>query len=414
MASVLEKERIEVIASLGGGSHPAYLIEKDGQKKVIKEGKAKEAEMIEALTEMGVETARIVDARNGCLTLEYVDMPNLAESESFDQDILAKALADFHSKVFNNREKLQNVLEQKPLGEIVKGKIKDIESEGFLERTVKSVFSGGFTDYLRKDFDKLVVSLTEQIPDEVGHNDIRNHNILGNGSRYVLIDMDQVGQGYFGGDLARAAMELKSAGKKIDEKRFKEVYLKKLDVKKTAEDLDKEYDLGKKLTGLWKATSYLRLAEKDASKRNEYSNYVKTYVGEALEAMSSEERDKFVNNLEVNGYRNKYCRKFLDISREYEKENNSWVGRLSQGLGRKFAKFALVGGLAAAAAVGACGYITKTNFETMEKIKAEQSENKAKVSYNKMTAEQEAEKKFQEWEKKDNYSIQKMLLNGLK
>lgn len=413
MVNVLEKEGIEVISALGGGSHPVYLVDFNGQKGVSKKCSEREIKLIDALVEIGVETAQVLDVDGNQVVFEYIDKPNLAE-DNLDQDVLAEALADFHSKVFNNKDRLQSVLEQKPLKEIVKSKIKGIEKESFLERAVKSVFSGGISDYLRKDFDKLIDSLTEQIPDEVGHNDIRNYNILGKGNGYVLIDMDQVGRGYFGGDLARAAMELKSAGKKVDEKRFKEVYLKKLDVKKTAEDFDKEYNLGKKLTGLWKATSYLRLAEKDLSKRKEYTGYVETYVREALEAMTPKERNKFVDNLEVNGYGNRYGKKFLQIAKDYERENSSWVGRLSQNLGRKFAKFALVGGLAAAVTIGACSYITRTNFDTMEKIKAEQNEKKAKVSYNKMTAEQEAEKKFQEWEKSDNYSIQKVLLNGLK
>ncbi|MCK4589963.1 MAG: hypothetical protein KAT77_05965 [Nanoarchaeota archaeon] len=416
---LLEKEGVKVISALGGGSHPVYLGNFDGKKVVTKECSKREIDLVKALIDIGVDTAQILDVNGSQVIFEYIDEPNLAERGDINQDVLAESLADFHSKLYENRHKLKDVLEQKPLGERVKGKIKEIEKESFLERAVKSVFSGTITDYLRKDFDRLIESLTEQIPDEVSHNDIRNYNIMGDGSRYVLIDMDQVGDGYFGSDLARAAMELKAAGKKLDEKRFKEKYLEKLSVKKTAEDFDKEYLLGKKLTGLWKATSYLRLAEKDLDKREEYNGYVETYVKETLGAMSPEERDKFVDNLNVNGYRNRYGKRFLQIAKDYERENDSLINRLGKGLGRKFAKFAAVAGLTAAVTLGTCGYIIKTGHESMrnvEQIKAEETmKNMKREIYldNTPTAESEAEKKFQKWLKNDDYSVKKILSDGL-
>ena len=225
---------------------------------------------------------------------------------------------------------------------------------------------------MKEDFWKKINPLINQIPDEEGHNDLRVFNILGKDKDYVLIDMAEVGQGYFANDLVRIAMSLKAVGKQIDEERFKQVYFDELIndgvVEKTPKQFEKEYNkIAKILTGLGRATTYVKAAEaaKSPGERRMHEKHIDVYVGEALEAMSPKEREAFADYLEVNGFENKYAKEILQRVKDYERENVSLAGRVVRNVGRKCAKvFGL--GMATAASVGLL--VAVYNWTLMSKV----------------------------------------------
>lgn len=310
----------------------AYIDGKNkGQKVILKytEEAGDEARLIGAVSDAGIDTPYVLEATKDYIVLEYKDMKNLADyTGKICPENIAKNLAGFHAKLYENQENLEEkIIDKRTEKERTKDKFSRITKEDKLYRAARALWSGFTSEATRYSFEKELEKLLSQVPDGecVVHRDQTGENSITDGENVNFIDFRWLGKSYFAADVAKLALCLKSEGA-FDEKDFIVAYYNELNsqigtkINKTREQFEKEYKTSKILMGLSWAQVYVDCLD-DLNRKEIAPRRIDTFVHNAFDEMNDKQRNIVLSMLANND--NKYSREMLCSADKWRRKNQS-------------------------------------------------------------------------------------------
>jgi len=349
----------------------------DGQHKgkpvILKytEKADKEAMLIEAVADSGIETPTVLESTSNYLVMEYKEMKNLAfYVDSINPEKIAKEVAGFHAKLYENRTKLEDkIIIEMTEKERTLEKISRFAKEHAIYRAARALWSSFTSSVSRYSFDKYIENLLSQLPDNEGvfHRDLSDKNIITNGAEMNFIDFFFLGKTCFANDVAKLALSLKSVGS-FDEKSYLDSYYTELDrligkeINKSKDKFLQEYKAAKILTGLSYAPVFVK-CKKDPNRQNVYER-LDPFLHSALDVMNKKERETILSFLLNND--NEYVQEIFNSINRWRTQNQPktriWLDDIKRTAFRNLTPLQATAAVSILAASIAYGYYTVSKY----------------------------------------------------
>ncbi|MBW3002634.1 hypothetical protein KY338_05740 [Candidatus Woesearchaeota archaeon] len=320
-----------------------------GKQVILKytEDAGAEARLITAVSDAGIDTPGVLEATQDYLVLEYRDMQNIADyAGNIDPATIARNLARFHSKLYNNQGSLEEkIIDKRTESQRTQEKLGRITKESAAYRAARALWSGLTSEASRYSFEKEIEKLLSQVPDGecVAHRDQTGENGITDGENVNFIDFRWLGKAYFAADAAKLALCLKAEGA-FDEKGFVDAYYDELNsqigdrIGKTREQFETEYNSAKILIGLSWAPIYVDCLS-DPNRKGIAPARLDSFVYNAFDEMDDKQRNSVLGMLSNKD--NKYSREILNSANKWRRKNQSrarvWLDDKKRALFRNLA-----------------------------------------------------------------------------